>query len=314
MRKTLIICEAGVNHNGDLKIAKELIKAAALAGADIVKFQTFKAGLGISTHAPKAEYQIKNTNITGGQLDMVSKLELSEDDHYELIKVANECGIEIFSTGFDIPSIEFLIKLNFSLFKIPSGEVTNLPLLELIGKQRKKIILSTGMCNLADIENAIEILEANGTSRKLITVLHCTTEYPAPFNEVNIMAMKSMKQCFGTEVGYSDHTHGIEIPIAAVALGATVIEKHFTLDRSMDGPDHNASIEPDEFSHMVKCIRNVESALGDGIKRITDIEKKNIIAARKSVVASCKISKGDHFSSNNLTVKRLWKWYKSNEN
>jgi N,N'-diacetyllegionaminate synthase len=302
--KTIIIAEAGVNHNGSLAMAKKLINVASEAGADYVKFQTFDSKLVVTSSANQADYQIKNTSINESQLDMLSKLELSRNNHYELLDYAKKCNIKFFSTAFDLPSIKFLNELNFGLFKIPSGEITNLPYLRLIGSYGKPIILSTGMSTLGEIEDALRIIEESGTNRTKITLLHCTTEYPAPFIEVNLKAIHTLRQAFGIDVGYSDHTEGIEISIAAVALGATVIEKHFTLDRSLPGPDHKASIEPNKLKLLVSSIRRVELALGNGIKRVTRSELKNIIVARKSLVANSKIKKGDVFTDLNITVKR----------
>lgn len=302
--RTLIIAEIGVNHNGDLQLAKKLIHEASAAGADIVKFQTFKTQNSISQSAPLAEYQMKNVPDARSQLEMVSSLELSESDHSTLNEFALQNGIEIFSTAFDLESLDFLDQFNFKYIKIASGEVTNLPLLRAIGRKRKKVILSTGMCSLEDIESALNSLESEGLQRKDITILHCTTEYPAPIDEVNLQAIETLRKYFGTSVGYSDHTIGIAIPIAAVSLGAKIIEKHLTLDRSMPGPDHSASIEPNEFAAMVTAIRQVEDAMGDGVKRVTESEKKNLMVARKSLVASRKIKRGDLFSTDNITAKR----------
>ena len=302
--RTLIIAEIGVNHNGDLQLAKKLIHKASAAGADIVKFQTFKTQNSISQSAPLAEYQMKNVPDARNQLEMVSSLELSESDHSTLNEFALQNGIEIFSTAFDLESLDFLDQFNFKYIKIASGEVTNLPLLRAIGRKRKKVILSTGMCSLEDIESALNSLESEGLQRKDITILHCTTEYPAPIDEVNLQAIETLRKYFGTSVGYSDHTIGIAIPIAAVSLGAKIIEKHLTLDRSMPGPDHSASIEPNEFAAMVTAIRQVEDAMGDGVKRVTESEKKNLMVARKSLVASRKIKRGDLFSTDNITAKR----------
>jgi N,N'-diacetyllegionaminate synthase len=302
--RTVIIAEIGVNHNGDLQLAKELIREAAKAGADLVKFQTFKTHSCISQNAPLAAYQEKNMPGAKSQLEMITALELSDSDHHTLNDTALQNGIQMFSTAFDVESLSFLSQFNFPYVKIPSGEVTNLPLLRAISRQRKDIIISTGMCNLGDIEQTIETLLGAGVKREAITLLHCTTEYPAPFSEVNLNAIKTLRKCFGTSVGYSDHTKGIAIPIAAVSLGAKIIEKHFTLDRFMPGPDHLASIEPDEFASMVTAIRQVEEAMGDGVKRVTESENKNILIARKSLVASMKITKGDLFSNENIAVKR----------
>ena len=302
--KTIIIAEAGVNHNGSLDMAKQLIKVASEAGADYVKFQTFDSKLVVTSSANQADYQIKNTGINESQLDMISKLELSRENHYELLEYAKTCNIKLFSTAFDLPSIKFLNELNFDLLKIPSGEITNLPYLRLIGSYGKPIILSTGMSTLGEIEDALGILEDSGSNRTKITLLHCTTEYPAPFIDVNLQAIRTLHQAFGIDVGYSDHTEGIEISIAAVALGATVIEKHFTLDRGLPGPDHKASIEPNELKLLISSIRRVELALGDGIKRVTPSELKNVTVVRKSLVANSRIKKGDTFTSQNISVKR----------
>lgn len=302
--KTLIIAEAGVNHNGDIELAKQLIASAAAAGADLVKFQTFITGKSISREAPKAQYQKGATDPGESQYEMVRKLELSRLDHEILIDECNRHGIGFFSTAFDTDSFDLLIELGASQVKIPSGELTNLPLLRYMTRLGMPVLLSTGMANLGDIEAAIDVIEKAGTPRDLITVLHCTTEYPTPMVDVNLRAMASLKAAFGVEVGYSDHTAGIEIPIAAVAMGATVIEKHFTLDRSLPGPDHQASLEPHELKAMVDAIRNVEQAMGDGIKRPSASELKNKPIARKSLVASRPIKAGELFSADNLIAKR----------
>ena len=301
--KTLIIAEAGVNHNGDINIAKKLIKEAALAGADLVKFQSFITSKGISKNAPKAKYQ-KELNPEESQYEMVKKLELSYDQHIELMESCKENNIRFFSTAFDIDSFEMLKKLGLNLIKVPSGEITNLPLLREFAKSNLPLIVSTGMADLGEIEKVISILQNEGTQIKNITLLHCNTEYPTPFEDVNLLAMKSMRIAFGLDVGYSDHTKGIEVPIAAVALGATVIEKHFTLDCNMDGPDHMASIEPKDFKLMVDSIRNIEKSLGSSIKKPSQSEFKNIAIVRKSIVATCKIKKGEIFSSKNIATKR----------
>tara|TARA_B100000795_G_C22806225_1_gene445036 strand:- start:6840 stop:7838 length:999 start_codon:yes stop_codon:yes gene_type:complete len=301
--KTLIIAEAGVNHNGDINIAKKLIKEAALAGADLVKFQSFITSKGISKNAPKAKYQ-KELNPEESQYEMVKKLELSYDQHIELMESCKENNIRFFSTAFDIDSFEMLKKLGLNLIKVPSGEITNLPLLREFAKSNLPLIVSTGMADLGEIEKVISILQNEGTQIKNITLLHCNTEYPTPFEDVNLLAMKSMRIAFGLDVGYSDHTKGIEVPIAAVALGATVIEKHFTLDCNMDGPDHMASIEPKDFKLMVDSIRNIEKSLGSSIKKPSQSEFKNIAIVRKSIVAICKIKKGEIFSSKNIATKR----------
>ncbi|HED6595011.1 N,N'-diacetyllegionaminate synthase [Campylobacter coli] len=304
MKKALIIAEAGVNHNGDLNLAKKLIEVAAKSGADFVKFQSFKAELCVSKNAKKAAYQLKTTAKDESQLEMIKKLELDFNAHQLLISHAKQCGIAFLSTPFDLESIELLDDLGLEVFKIPSGEITNLPYLKKIAKLNKKIILSTGMSNLGEIEAALEILCQGGTQRANITLLHCTTEYPAPFDEVNLKAMQTLKNAFNLDVGYSDHTKGIHISLAAVALGASVIEKHFTLDKNMPGPDHKASLEPDELQELCTKIREIESALGDGIKQASKSERKNIEIARKSLVAKRKIKKGEIFSEENLTTKR----------
>ena len=303
-KTTLIIAEAGVNHNGDLGLAKQLIDVAAEAGADLVKFQTFNASRQVTTTAKKADYQTQTTDISETQHEMLRRLELTEAMHHELIAHCASRNIGFFSTGFDIESVDLLMSLGLVYFKIPSGEITNLPYLRHIGQLGKTIILSTGMSNLGDIEAALDVLEQAGTARAQISVLHCTTEYPTPMNEVNLRAMQSIQTAFGVAVGYSDHTSGIEVAIAAVAMGATVIEKHFTLDRNLPGPDHKASLEPEELKAMVAAIRNIEIALGDGIKRLTPSEARNKPVARKSLVASQVIKAGEVFSAQNITTKR----------
>lgn len=301
---TFIIAEAGVNHNGSIDLAKDLIKAAANARADAVKFQSFIATEEISVHAAKADYQLRLTNIIESQLQMAVSLQLSSEQQAYLKSFAQDIGIEFLSSAFDIPSIDVLESLNLSSFKIPSGELTNLPYLRRLGRVGKPVILSTGMANLGEIETAIDVLEQAGTSRHQMTILHCTTEYPAPLDEVNLRAMQSMAQAFGVAVGYSDHTDGIAVPIAAVAMGATVIEKHLTLDRTMEGPDHRASLEPDQFAVMVQSIRAIERALGDGIKRPTASERANLPIVRKSLVAAQAIQAGELISAENITAKR----------
>jgi N,N'-diacetyllegionaminate synthase len=300
----LIIAEAGVNHNGDLALAKQLIDVAADAGADLVKFQTFSADRLATRQAKNADYQNVTTGSAETQHQMLSRLELSANMHHKLIAYCATRNIEFFSTGFDIESVDFLISLGINHFKIPSGEITNFPYLRHIGQFSKSVILSTGMATMGDIEAAIDVLEQAGTTRSLITVLHCTTEYPTPMAEVNLRAMQSMQAAFGVAVGYSDHTAGIEVAIAAVALGATVIEKHFTLDKNLPGPDHKASLEPDELKAMVSAIRNIEIALGDGIKRLTPSEARNKPVVRKSLVASKAIKAGEVLSAENITTKR----------
>ena len=302
--RTLIIAEAGVNHNGDLALARQLIDVAAVAGADLVKFQTFTADRLATRTAQKADYQNRTTTSTESQHEMLSRLELTDAMHHELIAHCATRKIDFFSTGFDIESVDLLVRHGQNHFKIPSGEITNLPYLRHIGRLGKSVILSTGMANLGEIEAAIDALEAAGTPRAMLTVLHCTTEYPTPMAEVNLRAMLSIHAAFGVAVGYSDHTQGIEVAIAAVAMGATVIEKHFTLDRNLPGPDHKASLEPAELNAMVAAIRNIEVALGDGIKRLTTSEARNRPVVRKSLVASRAIKSGALFTAENITAKR----------
>ena len=302
--QTLIIAEAGVNHNGDIELAKKLIDVAVNAGADFVKFQTFNADR-LATHAAKkADYQAQTTDRNETQHEMLRRLELTPAMHHELIAYCKMRKMGFFSTGFDIESVDFLASLGQNLFKIPSGEITNLPYLRHIGRLGKPIILSTGMSNMPEIESAIKALEQAGTLRSKITVLHCTTEYPTPMCDVNLRAMQSIQIELGVAVGYSDHTLGIEVAVAAVAMGATVIEKHFTLDRTLPGPDHKASLEPTELKTMVSSIRNIELALGVGVKQLAPSEAKNILVARKSIVASKDIQIGERFSAENLTTKR----------
>ena len=303
-RKTLIIAEAGVNHNGDLELAKQIVKAAANAGADLVKFQTFTAERLAIDSAPKADYQNQTTDQKQSQFSMLRQLELTAEMHEQLIVYCSKQGIGFFSTGFDLQSVDYLASLGADRFKIPSGEITNLPYLRHVGAFGKPLILSTGMATLGEIEAALDACEIAGTPRSRITVLHCNTEYPTPMCDVNLRAMCSIRDAFGVAVGYSDHTLGIEVPIAAVALGATVIEKHLTLDRNWPGPDHKASLEPDEFAVMVRAIRNIEQAMGDGIKRPSPSESKNKSIARKSLVAARSIKAGEQFTPENLTAKR----------
>lgn len=303
-KKTLIIAEAGVNHNGDLQLAKQLIDAAAKAGADLVKFQTYSAESLVTASAPKAEYQNRTTDQELSQYAMLQKLELTPQMHELLIEHSAERGIGFLSSGFDIPSLDYLARLGVEQFKIPSGEITNLLYLRYIGGFNKPLILSTGMANLGEIEAALDVLEIAGTPRSKITVLHCNTEYPTPIQDVNLLAMTRIRDTFGVTVGYSDHTGGIEVSIAAVALGATVIEKHLTLDQNLPGPDHKASLEPDEFAAMVSAIRNIELAMGDGIKRPSPSETKNKLIVRKSLVASKPIKAGERLTPENLTAKR----------
>ncbi|HEC1543066.1 TPA: N-acetylneuraminate synthase [Campylobacter upsaliensis] len=302
MKKVLIIAEAGVNHNGDINLAKKLIEQAAKAGADVVKFQTFKANSCVSVSAKKAKYQLETTAKEESQLEMIQKLELSYESHFELMKHCKKHGIAFLSTPFDLESVEFLRGLDLPYFKIPSGEITNLPYLKAVAKCKKRVLLSTGMANLGEIEATLTILRKNGTRN--ITLLHCNTEYPTPFEDVNLNALKTLKEAFKLEVGYSDHTEGIVASLGAVALGAVVIEKHFTLDKTMEGPDHRASLEFEELKALCKGIRELEKALGSGIKKASKSEAKNKIIARKSLVAKREIQKGEKFSEQNLTTKR----------
>ncbi len=302
MSKIFIIAEAGVNHNGDIEIAKRLVESAAKAGADAVKFQTFQAGQLVCRTAKKAEYQLKNTQSDESQFDMLKKLELTEEMHRQLIDECQRRKIQFLSTPFDLGSISLLEKMGIQTYKIPSGEITNYPYLCKIGSMHKKVILSTGMCELEEVRQAVRVLKEHGT--RDITLLHCNTEYPTPMRDVNLKAMCALREEFGLPVGYSDHTVGIEVPIAAAALGASVIEKHFTLDRGMDGPDHKASLEPGELQDMVQAVRNIEAAVGDGVKKPSASEIKNRDVARKSIVAKTNIRKGDFFTEENLTAKR----------
>ena len=304
MTHCLIIAEAGVNHNGDLALAKQLINAAVDAGADAVKFQTFQADLLASADAGKAPYQKNSTHQTESQRQMLARLQLDAQAHEELLRHAGQHGIELLSTPFDIPSIDLLEQLDLRRFKIPSGEITNIPYLRHIGRLKKPLILSTGMATLGETERAIDTLTATGMPRNEITLLHANSAYPTPMQDVNLRAMQTLQPAFALPCGYSDHTPGIEIPVAAVALGACVIEKHFTLDRNLPGPDHAASLEPDELAAMVRAIRNVESAMGSPVKRPTASEKINRPMARKRIVATTTIRKGEPFSSTNLTTQR----------
>ena len=305
MKKTLIIAEAGVNHNGDIAKAKVLIDKGAEAGVDYVKFQTFKADNLVTKQAKRAAYQDKNTQNNDSQYEMLKKLELSQTVHQELIDYCVQKGVQFLSTGFDLESLEFLAQLGITIAKIPSGEITNLPYLRKVANLFPEVILSTGMANITEIKDAVKVLTDNGVSKDKITVLHCNTEYPTPMEDVNLRAMLHIQQELGVPIGYSDHTLGIEVPIAAVALGATVIEKHFTLDKTLPGPDHKASLEPEELKAMVIAIRNIEKAIGgSGLKEVSKSEVKNKPIARKSIVATKTIKKGDLFSAENLTVKR----------
>ena len=305
MKRTLIIAEAGVNHNGDIAKAKALIDKGAEAGVDFVKFQTFKAGNLVTKQAKRAAYQDKNTQDNDSQYEMLKKLELSQAVHQELIDYCAQKGVQFLSTGFDFESLEFLAGLGITIAKIPSGEITNLPYLRKIATLFPEVILSTGMATITEIKDAVKVLTDNGVSKDKITILHCNTEYPTPMEDVNLKAMLHIQRELGVPVGYSDHTLGIEVPIAAVALGAMVIEKHFTLDKTLPGPDHKASLEPEELKAMVIAIRNIEKAIGgSGLKEVSKSEAKNKPIARKSIVATKTIKKGDLFSVENLTVKR----------
>jgi N-acetylneuraminate synthase len=302
----IIIAEAGVNHNGSMENAFRLVDAAADAGVDYIKFQTFKADQLVSASAKKADYQIENTkNSAETQLQMLKKLELSREQHEELIAYCQEKKVQFFSTAFDLDSLEYLHKIGLQMVKIPSGEITNLPYLRKAATLFRKVILSTGMATISEIKDAVSVFTNAGVHKENITILHCNTEYPTPMEDVNLKAMLHIQHEFGTKVGYSDHTLGIEVPIAAVALGATVIEKHFTLDKSMEGPDHKASLEPGELKAMVSAIRNIEKALsGSGLKEVSPSEQKNIAIARKSIVAIKKIHQGEIFSEENIGAKR----------
>ena len=303
--KVLIIAEAGVNHNGNIDTAKELIDKASNAGADFVKFQTFKASGLVTKSAERAEYQNSNTENNDSQYEMLKKLELSEEAHNILIEYCRSKGIKFLSTGFDLDTLEFLNNLNIELFKIPSGEITNLPYLRKIASFNKPLVMSTGMANMEEVTEAFNVLVNEGLKKENITIVHCNTEYPTAMEDVNLKAMNTIGEELGVKIGYSDHTLGIEVPIAAVALGAKVIEKHFTLNRNLPGPDHKASLEPDELKLMVESIRNIEKAIsGNGKKEPSISEMKNKDIARKSIIASKVIKKGDKFNENNLTVKR----------
>lgn len=313
MKHVIIIAEAGVNHNGSFELAKKMVDAAKEAGVDYVKFQTFNPKKLVSKYAEKAEYQKETTGSDETQLQMLQKLALTEDNFLSLRDYCREVGIGFISTPFDLDSIDFLETFDMDFWKVPSGEVTNLPYLEAIARTKRKVVMSTGMCDMNEIQDAIEVLEKNGTTD--ITLLHCNTQYPTPYEHVNLSAMNSIKDALHKEVGYSDHTQGIEVPIAAVAMGATVIEKHFTLDKNMEGPDHKASLNPSELKHMVVAIRNIERAIGNGLKEPSSSEMANKGVARKSIVASRSIKQGEAFSEENLTTKRPgtgispMKWY-----
>lgn len=301
---TVIIAEAGVNHNGDLELAKKLIDVASESGADYVKFQTLNASRMVTTKAPKARYQTLTTGDSESQYEMLSKLELSENQHLDIISHCRKRNIAFFSTAFDLPSVDLLINLGQKIFKIPSGEITNLPLLRYVAKRQEPVILSTGMSNLEEIKEAVLALEESGMNRRDITILQCTTAYPTPMPDVNLRAMETIRNKFNVSVGLSDHTPGFEISLAAVALGASIIEKHFTIDRDLPGPDHKASLEPAELKAMITGIRNIEMALGDGIKRAMPSEIENLPIARKSIVANRRINQGEIFTEDSITTKR----------
>lgn len=313
MKHVIIIAEAGVNHNGSFELAKKMVDAAKEAGVDYVKFQTFNPKKLVSRYAEKAEYQKETTGSNETQLQMLQKLTLTEDNFLSLRDYCREVGIGFISTPFDLDSIAFLETFDMDFWKVPSGEVNNLPYLEAIARTKRKVVMSTGMCDMNEIQDAIEVLEKNGTTD--ITLLHCNTQYPTPYEHVNLSAMNSIRDALHKEVGYSDHTQGIEVPIAAVAMGATVIEKHFTLDKNMEGPDHKASLNPIELQQMVMAIRNIEQAIGNGLKEPSSSEMANKAVARKSIVASRDIKQGELFSEENLTTKRPgtgispMKWY-----
>ncbi len=298
----LIIAEAGVNHNGSFELAKKMADVAKAAGADIVKYQTAVPELVISRFAPKAEYQKESTGEAESQLEMVKKIHFGFAEHRKLKEYCDSIGIKYLSTPFDMDSIDFLAGMDMPVWKIPSGEVTNLPYLEKVARLKKPIIMSTGMCEIPEIQAALDVLYSNGAED--VTILHCNTEYPTPLKDANVKAMLDIQKNFGTKVGYSDHTLGLEAPLAAVALGATVVEKHFTLDKNMEGPDHAASMSPEELTALVKAIRNTELALGDGVKKVTESEAKNKDVARKSIVAKVPIKAGEVFTTDNITVKR----------
>ena len=302
MEKVLVIAEAGVNHNGEIELAKKLIKEAKKAGADVVKFQTADVDSLVSKHAQMCEYQKQNLGYEESQKEMLNKIILPFDAFYEIAACCKEEGIKFLSTPFDLLSIDFLEKLGCDMWKIPSGEITNYPYLIKIAKTHKPVILSTGMSTLDEVKACYELLKENGAGE--ITLLHCTTQYPTEYEDVNLRAMLTLQREFGCKVGYSDHSRGIEVPVAAVAMGATVIEKHFTLDKTMEGPDHKASLEPQELQEMVSMIRNIEKSLGDGIKQPKEIERANIGIVRKSIIAKRDIKKGEIFSEENITTKR----------
>lgn len=302
MSRIFIIAEAGVNHNGSMETAKRLVDEAAKAGADAVKFQTFKTENLVCRNARKAAYQMQTTKQEESQFAMLKKLELTPDMHEELMSYCRQKHIMFLSTPFDIESLWYLVRCGVEIIKVPSGEVSNYPYLREVGKTGKPVIISSGMSTLGEIRDAVQVLRDNGSSD--ITVLHCNTEYPTPYNNVNLQAMLTIQKELAIKAGYSDHTQGIEVPIAAAALGASVIEKHFTLDKNMEGPDHRASLEPEELQTMIKAVRNIEAALGNGVKEPSASEKKNIEVVRKSIVAKCNIKRGEIFTETNLTAKR----------
>lgn len=304
MDRIFIIAEAGVNHNGSMENAMKMVDLAVEAGVDAVKFQLFKAENLVTKSAEKAKYQIENFGGDESQFEMLKKLELNEENQNRLFEYCRKKGIEFITSPFDLDGLDFVNGLGVPFFKIPSGEITNKPYLEKIGRYGKKVILSTGMCEMDEIATALQVLIDTGLANDDVVILHCNTEYPTPFRDVNLKAMNTIAKEFGVNVGYSDHTEGIEVCVAAAALGAKVLEKHFTLDRSMEGPDHAASLDPEELKALVKAVRNIELSLGDGIKRPSDSEKKNISIARKSIVAKTVIRKGEVFSETNITVKR----------
>lgn len=304
MAHTIIIAEAGVNHNGSMELARKMVDAAHRCGVDYVKFQTFKADKIANRFASQAEYQQNNLKKKSSQVDMLRQLELRFVDFVKLKEYCYETGVNFMSTPFDLDSIDFLAGLGMDYMKIPSGEITNLPYLRKIAQTGIPVIMSTGMCRMGEIEDAMDVLYTGGLTTDKITLLHCNTEYPTPMIDVNLKAMDTLRSAFGTKVGYSDHTKGIEVPIAAVAMGASVIEKHFTLDRTLPGPDHVASLEPDELKRMVDSIRNIEIAIGHSEKCVSESERKNIAVARKSIVAARDIKRGEILSEDNLTVKR----------
>lgn len=304
MKRTIIIAEAGVNHNGSIELAKKMVEVAKECGVDYIKFQTFKADKIANKFAMQADYQTRNLHEESSQVEMLRKLELKDNDFVLLRDYCEELGIKFMSTPFDFESIDYLARLGMDYMKVPSGEITNLPYLRKIASKGIPVIMSTGMCRLGEIEDAMDILYKGGMLTEQITLLHCNTEYPTPMTDVNLRAMETLRSAFGTKVGYSDHTRGIEVPIAAVAMGATVIEKHFTLDKTLPGPDHVASLEPSELKAMVDAIRNIELASGTSAKRVSSSERKNIAVARKSIVAAKDIKAGECLTEDNLTVKR----------